>query len=233
MNVGHPRLFHGDGFLGGAVGFRRFPEFDSISLGVHDPAEAAVLQLLDLRVDLDALLTQRRHHGVQVFHPVVDHERGGVFSEVRRVRGKDRPDRVPDALPIFAASPGEQGNHPLDGDAEMFAIPSAEGLRILRLEEDAPDSRHPSSARPRGHAPEWVSGTKAVPPSRRSGLAIPAAQPAALRSEKIRRYSRRYRVMRKFLRTRSRPAFPIVFRFAGSRRSWIVRSAHSLTLDTR
>src|SRR5207244_8888052 len=116
------------------------------------------------------------------------------------------------ALPSLAPAPGEQGNHSRDGDAEMFAIPSGEGLRIPRLEEDAPDSRHPSSARPRGHAPEWVSGTKAVPPSRRSGLAIPAAQPVALRSEKIRRYSRRYRVMRKFLRTRSRPAFPIVFR---------------------
>src|SRR5947199_330602 len=137
MNVGHPRLFHRDGFLGGAGAFRPFLGFD------------------------------------------------------------------------------------------------ASALRILRLEEDASDSRHATSVRPRGHAPEWVSGTKAVPPSRRSGLAIPAAQPAALRSEKIRRYSRRYRVMRKFLRTRSRPAFPIVFRFAGSRRSWIVRSAHSLTLDTR
>src|SRR5256712_4694899 len=45
----------------------------------------------------------------------------------------------------------------------MFAIPPSEGLRIPRLEEDAPDSRHATSARPRGHAPEWVSETIGVP----------------------------------------------------------------------
>src|SRR2546426_348877 len=158
-----PRSLHRDGFLGSAVDFWRLPEFDSISLWVHDPPKAAVLQLLDLRVHRDALLPQRRHHGVQIFHAVVDHERGVVLSEVGRIRGEDRPDGMPDALPVFAAAPGEQGDHSFYGDAEMFAIPPGEGLWVPRLEEDAPDSRHATSARPRGHAREWASETKGVP----------------------------------------------------------------------
>src|SRR6266704_2241098 len=50
-----------------------------------------------------------------------------------------------------------------------------------------------------------------------AGSPARGAQLPAARSEKILRYSRRYRVIRKCLRTRSRPAFPIVFRFAGLR----------------
>src|SRR5437870_2601321 len=164
--AGDPVSLHGHRLLRSAIRLRRLPKFDPISLRVDDPSEAAILELLDFRIDRDAFLPKCGDHGVQVLHPIVDHERRIVGSEVRCVRGEDRPDRVTDALPILAASPGEQGDHPLDGKAEMFPIPAGEPLRISRLEEDTSDSRHATSAPATGTLCQRDSLTISPNPSR-------------------------------------------------------------------
>src|SRR6266700_3541034 len=145
------------------------------------------------------------------------------------------------------AAAGPPGNPP-SGDSRGRGThgPPARGPEPCL---DARILRHPSEGRPRqtGGADrlepehrEPASPTRPpADPARVAPLRIAGgpvsrpAQPAALSSPKIRRYSRRYRVIRKCRRTCSRPALPIALRRVGSRSSWIVRSAASFTLETR
>src|SRR3989475_7461537 len=137
----------------GAIRLRRLPQLDPVPFGVRDPAEPAVLGVLDFRVDVDPFFPQHREETIEVLHPVVDHERGASFAEIRGLRGKDRPDRVPSPPRRFSSSPGEERDQSVNLEPEVFAIPAGERLRIFRLEEDASDSRHADSAFSSGHIP--------------------------------------------------------------------------------
>src|SRR5438128_1415569 len=133
------------------VRLRRLPQLDPVAFGVRNPAESAVLGILDFRVDVDPFFPQHREKTVEVLHTVVDHERGASFAEIRGLRGKDRPDRVPSAPGGFPGSPGEERDQPVNLEPEVLAIPAGERLRILRFEEDASDPRHADSAFSNGH----------------------------------------------------------------------------------
>src|SRR6476469_4339681 len=52
------------------------PQLDLVPLGIDDPAELAVLRVVDLVQDVAPFRPERREQGVKVFHAVVDHERG-------------------------------------------------------------------------------------------------------------------------------------------------------------
>src|SRR5207245_9118183 len=152
--------------LGWTVCRGRFPQFDAIPLRIRDPSEATVLEVLDLPSYLDSFGAEGPEHASQILHAVVDHERRAVLSEVLRVSGEDRPDRVPSDLAFVAASPREEDHRVLDRDSQMTAVPLDQGLRVLRLEEDASDARHAGSTGSCDHAPEWSSMAMREPSKR-------------------------------------------------------------------
>src|SRR6266480_4907434 len=135
------------------VCLRRLPQLDPISFRVRDPGEPTVLGVLPLRYDRNPFPLERREHGVQVLHPVVDHERRAIVAEVLRVGGEDGPDRVPLDLAVPPATPGEEDHRVLDVHPQMTTVPLSHRLRILRLEEDASEARHATSMLPFGHGP--------------------------------------------------------------------------------
>src|SRR6266571_2220972 len=145
-------LLHRHRAFRSAIQFRRLPQLDPVPFGIADPSEPAVLRVLDVAIDVDALGAQRFAEPVQVLHAVVDHERRAVLAEVLRVRGEDRPDRVAVRLAVLPAPPREEGDGVLDGYPEMVPVPFGHPGRILRLEEDASDSRDAGPTRSRGHA---------------------------------------------------------------------------------
>src|SRR2546427_630270 len=146
---------------GGSHSSMRFPSGSVI------PSEATVLEVLDLPSYLDSFGAEGPEHASQILHAVVDHERRAVLAEVLRVSGEDRPDRVPSDLAFLAASPREEGHRVLDRDSQMTAVPLDQGLRVLRLEEDASDARHAGSTGSCHHAPEWSSMDMGEPSKRR------------------------------------------------------------------
>src|SRR5580704_2897104 len=119
--------------------FRRFPQFDTISFGIGDPAELAVFVGLHLLVDIDALFAQGLQQRLEIIHTEVDHEAPVRRLEVLRAFREDRPD-------------GEAGVCEMIGvtehcacfrralDAEVLAIPLVKSFGILRAEEDAADA---------------------------------------------------------------------------------------------
>src|SRR2546430_3850254 len=91
------------------VCLRRLPQLDPISFRVRDPGEPTVLGVLPLRYDRNPFPLERREHGVQVLHPVVDHERRAIVAQVLRVGGEKRPDPVPFGLLLSPLASGEEG----------------------------------------------------------------------------------------------------------------------------
>src|SRR2546422_3630732 len=157
--------FHGDWLFRGSVSLCRLPQLNPVPLGVCHPCETAVLDVLDLRVDLRPFATQRGEHGIEILHPVVDHEGRAVLSEVRRLGGEQGPDRVALLSSIPPAPPLVPGHRALDVDPESVAIPASERLRVLRPEEDATDPRHAGTS---GRAAMAVSRPPSISPFRKA-----------------------------------------------------------------
>src|SRR2546426_8760615 len=143
----------------------------------RSPSETAVLEVLDLRVDLSIFSTQGGEHGIEVLHSVVDHEGRAILPEVRGLGGEQGPVRVAFLPGVPPAPPFVRGHRALDSDTELVAIPASERLRVLRLEEDATDPRHAGTTRSCGHARESrdldKSFPKSFPPPRIPGSARP------------------------------------------------------------
>src|SRR5580765_951235 len=59
----------------------RFPEFDLVLVGVHDPRKLAVLVRFGSLDDFHACCTQLLQQLAEVVDPVVDHERGPAGAE--------------------------------------------------------------------------------------------------------------------------------------------------------
>src|SRR5438309_11627493 len=133
------------------VCLRRLPQLDPISFRVGNPGEPTVLGGLPLRYDRNPFPLERREHGVQVLHPVVDHERRAILAEVLRVGGEDGPDRVPLDLAFPPATHGEKDHRVLDVQAQMTTVLLSHRLPILRFVEDAYESRYRGPFPPRGH----------------------------------------------------------------------------------
>src|SRR5580658_6165212 len=71
---------------------RRLPQLDLIAIGIIDPCETAVIMILSLRIETNALRGQLRENRVQIVHDVVDHEGGGAGIEVIRFPREHTPD---------------------------------------------------------------------------------------------------------------------------------------------
>src|SRR2546428_4994118 len=74
------RLLHRERGFGGLVPLRRLPQLDPGPFGVRDPAESAVLRVLDLRVDVDPLFPQHREKTLQGLYTGAHSKPGGAFA---------------------------------------------------------------------------------------------------------------------------------------------------------
>lgn len=57
------------------LSFRRLPEFDLVTLRVHDPAELSELRLLRFLQDFTPFSTERGQQSIEVGYAIVHHER--------------------------------------------------------------------------------------------------------------------------------------------------------------
>ena len=48
--------------------FRRFPQFNSVTIGIHDPGKPSVIGVLAMRINLDSCLLQFLKQPVQIIH---------------------------------------------------------------------------------------------------------------------------------------------------------------------
>src|SRR6185312_9843918 len=119
------------------------PKLERVSVRIDDPAEFAKFGLFDLVLAVHTLRAKGLQQGMQIFDPVVDHERRRARREVFRVGGKRTPGRRSDAIRIIRSPPSERRAAPfLHVDPEVRLVPGAQGLWIPGFEEDSTDSRY-------------------------------------------------------------------------------------------
>src|SRR5262249_39660431 len=142
------------------------------ALRIDDPPELPILGVIGLLEDVASLGAKRLEERGEVIDAVIDHERRLARRELVSPGGSDQPGRG--SLDGVAAGvrPSERGPAPVwNVDAEMGLVPGAECGRILRVKEDASDSRdslHQRSSRISGRCtayrlPAPARSTRASP----------------------------------------------------------------------
>src|SRR5206468_6711295 len=129
-----------------------FPEFDSVSFRVHDPAEFAVVVTFNTRIDVDAFAFQRGKQVFEILDLKIDHECFLARCEIISACRKRRPDSESLGLGIVQFAPVDHCAAIFVGcDAKMLAIPLAKFVSVVRLEEnpaDASDAFHTTRTSP-------------------------------------------------------------------------------------
>src|SRR5579862_2372463 len=127
----------------------RFPQFNSVSLGIHDPRKPSVIGALAMRINLDSCLLQLLQQPVKIIHTIVHHEAGFARPKILRASRKDRPSRRPlcpglatvrrlQLAPLKCSALSMR----LSLNAEMLLIPVIQILRTLRLKKDPANACH-------------------------------------------------------------------------------------------
>src|ERR1051325_8621373 len=118
------------------IGRRRrvkgFPEFNFISVRIVNPCKAAVIVILPLRVDSNAVLGASGEERLKVIHDVVHHETCRAWLEVGRRGGEHAPGCK--RLGRF--------EHFSFMDTELFFVPFPKSVWIAGFEEDSADSQN-------------------------------------------------------------------------------------------
>src|SRR5205809_3919994 len=129
---------------------RRLPKFYLVSFWIDDPGKLPVLGIVDLLENVAAFFAQDFDQGVEILHPVVDHESCGAGRKLVTFRRTNRPDGCSGNRLTFAVGPGESRATPLlDVDAEVPLVPSLHRRSVFGFEGDAAnacDSLHRSSS---------------------------------------------------------------------------------------
>src|SRR5260221_2724916 len=120
-------------------GSSRLPEFKAIAFRVSRPTEAAIVIIFDPIVNLHARRAKLRQHRIEVFHPIVDHQRRAARAKILRIEGKSRPNGL---LPRRAGLERAKRLPRLNRHPQMLSIPSGQRLRIPSLKKHAPDSEN-------------------------------------------------------------------------------------------
>src|SRR5215470_10559891 len=126
---------------------QRLPQFDLVAVGIVDPREPAIVCILALGIDLDALFLQAFKQRIQVIHDVVHHKRlpGREVLGVFREHG---PDGHMLLLGVVFLPPGHHDASAFIRESEMLAVPLTHLLLIRGLEEYSTDPQDsPSLAR--------------------------------------------------------------------------------------
>src|SRR5580704_1614027 len=128
---------------------RRFPQFNSVSIGIHDPRKLSVVGALAMRINLNSRLLQLLQQSVQIIHAIVQHEAGFARAKILRGSRKDCPSRR--TLCTRLASVRRLQLAPLKGSAlsvrlalyaKMLLIPFIQIPWVLRLKKDSTNSCH-------------------------------------------------------------------------------------------
>ena len=123
--------------------FGRFPEFDAVTFGVHDPTEVSEIGRFCFRIDIDTFAAELSQERVEIVDAVIDHEWFVARFEVFRGRFERRPHnvRLTFWFKIGAGVLLKSNNAPiLDVEPEMLFVPGDQFLGIIRLEENSADA---------------------------------------------------------------------------------------------
>src|SRR5436190_17717827 len=122
----------------GSLAGRRLPKFYLVSFWIDDPGKLPVLGIVDLVENVAAFFAQDFDQGVEILHPVIDHESCGAGREVVGLRRANGPDGGSGNRLAFSVGPAKSRAAPiLDVDAEMPLVPGLQCRSVLGFEEDA------------------------------------------------------------------------------------------------
>src|SRR4029077_19376594 len=100
---------------------QRLPQFDLVAVGIVDPREPAIVCVLALGIDLDALFLQPFKQRIQVVHDVVHHERLAGL-EVLGVSREHGPDGHMLLLGVVFLPPRHHGAPAFIRESEMLVV---------------------------------------------------------------------------------------------------------------
>src|SRR5881398_294086 len=104
---------------------RWLPKFCLVSFWTDDPGKLPVLGVVDLLENVAAFFAQDFDKGVEILHPVVDHERCGAGRKLFALRRTNGPCGCSSNRLTVAVGPRERRATPiLDIDSEMTLVPS-------------------------------------------------------------------------------------------------------------
>src|ERR1035437_2148242 len=104
---------------------KRLPKFYLVAFWIDDPAKLPVLGIVDLLENAAAFLAQDFDQGVEILHPVVDHERCGAGRKLVTLHRSNIPGGCSGNRLPFTVGPGESRATPfLDIDSEVQLVPS-------------------------------------------------------------------------------------------------------------
>ena len=103
---------------------RRLPKFYLVAFWIDDPGKLPVLGIVDLLENVAAFFAQDFDQGVEILHPVVDHESCRAGRKLVTLRRTNRPDGCSGNRLTFTVGPGESRATPcLDIDSEVPLVP--------------------------------------------------------------------------------------------------------------
>src|SRR5438105_2474308 len=112
-------------FVPRSLAGRRLPKFYFVSFWIDDPGKLPVLGIVDLLENVAAFFAQDFDQGVEILHPVVDHESCSAGSKLVTLLRKDRPGGCSGNRLTFTVGPVESCATPcLDIDSEVPLVPS-------------------------------------------------------------------------------------------------------------
>src|SRR6202044_1250030 len=120
------------------LGRQRLPQFDLVAVGIVDPREPAIICVLALGINLDALFLQPFQQRIEVVNYIVHHERlaGPEVGGVSREHG---PDGHMLLVGVVFLPPWQHGARAFIRQSEMLGVPFTRLLSIRGLEEYSAD----------------------------------------------------------------------------------------------
>src|SRR5436189_5056926 len=98
---------------------RRLPKFYLVSFWIDDPGKLPVLGIVDLLEYVAAFFAQDFDQGVEILHPVIDHESCSAGRKLVALRRSNQPGGRSGNRLTFTVGPGKSRATPcLDIDSE-------------------------------------------------------------------------------------------------------------------
>src|SRR5205823_3344852 len=104
---------------------RRLPKFYLVSFWIDDVGKLPVFRIVDLLENVAAFFAQDSDQGVEILHPVVDHESCRAGRKLVTLRRSNRPGGCSGSRLTLTVGPVESRATPcLDVDSKVPLVPS-------------------------------------------------------------------------------------------------------------